>query len=324
MDVNIRIPAFEKLVDYAASGIGSVAGSMLAPWKARREATAGLIAAQGKTEELKLEAKAQAEAHRILVSPDTHTEREIKIGEKIKQRIQFQEEKRQRNIKRVVCLAADKLGDREVPNHEPDHDWTARFFNDVKDISSKEMQSLWAKILAGQVERSRSTSIRTLSILRNLDQATAELFKKLCSACISTGYGSEDQYHFLDTRVPSLGGNPNLNALKKYGFSYDNLNILNEYGLIISDYNSRYNYGSYVGTPCTRPFWFNYIGREWILLVASENAIPKEFWLDGVALTRSGRELFSVVDIDTIDQYTQDLKKFFEGKNMKMTERSGP
>ena len=31
MDVNIKVPALEKLLDYAASGIGSVAGPMLAP-----------------------------------------------------------------------------------------------------------------------------------------------------------------------------------------------------------------------------------------------------------------------------------------------------
>ena len=34
MDISLRVPGFEKLVDYAASGIGSIAGPMLAPWKA--------------------------------------------------------------------------------------------------------------------------------------------------------------------------------------------------------------------------------------------------------------------------------------------------
>ena len=40
VDVNLKVPALEKLVDYTASGIGAVAGPILAPWKARREAEA--------------------------------------------------------------------------------------------------------------------------------------------------------------------------------------------------------------------------------------------------------------------------------------------
>ena len=54
------------------------------------------------------------------------------------QRIQFQEEKRQSNIETVVRHAASELEDKHVEDHEPDHDWTARFFNDVQDVSTKE------------------------------------------------------------------------------------------------------------------------------------------------------------------------------------------
>ena len=93
------------------------------------------------------------------------------------QRIQFQEAKRQRSIEAVVQQAAFELGDRNVRDHEPDHDWTARFFNEVQDVSSEAMQALWAKVLAGEVERPNSTSIKTLSILRNLDTATAGIFR---------------------------------------------------------------------------------------------------------------------------------------------------
>lgn len=45
MELNIK--ALEKLLDHAASGVGSVAGSMLTPWKAGREAQAKQIAAEG-------------------------------------------------------------------------------------------------------------------------------------------------------------------------------------------------------------------------------------------------------------------------------------
>ena len=67
--------------------------------------------------------------------------------------------------------------------------------NDIQDVSSEKFQLLWAKVLAGEVERPGSTSIRTLSILKNIDQATADLFRKFYSACVVL----KD-----DARVPSL------------------------------------------------------------------------------------------------------------------------
>ena len=128
----------------------------------------------------------------------------LDIADVISQRIQFQEEKRQANIESVVRYAAKQLGDKSVADSEPDHDWTARFFSQVQDVSSEEMQSLWARVLAGQVEREGSTSVRTLQVLRNLDRATARLFRMFCSMCVFFPGGQEPA---IDGRVPSLGGN---------------------------------------------------------------------------------------------------------------------
>ena len=110
MDLNLRVPALEKLLDYAASGIGSVAGSMLAPWKARRDAEAKQIAVKGEVEAqriltegqsnaLQIIANAQSEARSMLVSPGSIVRGELDIAQTVNQRIQFQEEKRQRNYR---------------------------------------------------------------------------------------------------------------------------------------------------------------------------------------------------------------------------------
>ena len=208
-----------------------------------------------------------------------------------------------------------ELGDKDVANSEPDHDWTARFFSDVQDVSSEEMQSLWGKVLAGEVERPGSTSILTLSILRNLDQATASIFRKLCSICISIRL---DGNQFIDARVPSLGGNPSNNVLNDYGLNFDALNVLNEHGLIISDYNSWSNhYGLCIeivssGSESPRArLPFSLQGRYWILVSTTIRAENQEFRLSGVALTRSGRELSRIVDLEPMNKYAQALMKFF-------------
>ena len=233
MDYTLKVPAVEKLVDYAASRIGSTASYFFAGWMARRKADARLIAAEGEVKvqrvlaegqaaTIDIIAKAQASARSTLVGPDAAVQGEAVLGNLITQRIQFQEEKRQANIESVVKQAAMELGDGEVQNHEVDHDWTARFFNDVQDVSSEEMQHLWAKVLAGEVERPGSTSIKTLAVLKNLEKSTASLFRTLCSLCTSI---RPDGNSFLDARVSSLGGNVADNALKEYGLEFGKLNV---------------------------------------------------------------------------------------------------
>ena len=330
----MKVPAIEKLVDYTASGIGSIAGPMLATWIARREAQAKQIAAKGDIEEQKILAeghadkmrtiaKAQADARATLVSPDSIVQGELDIAQTVTQRIQFQEEKRQRNIGTVVEHAALELGDKDVSNSEPNHDWTARFFNDVQDVSSEEMQSLWGKVLAGEVERPGSTSILTLNILRNLDQATASIFRKLCSTCVSI---RPDGNLFIDARVPSLGGSPENNVLQDYGLNFDALNMLNEHGLIISDYNSWFDYKICIGISSSSPettmlrFPFSFQDRYWVLVSTTRRAENQEFRLSGVALTRAGRELSRIVDLEPMNTYAQALIKFFETNNLKMIE----
>ena len=186
VDVNLKVPALEKLLDYAASGIGAAAGPMVAPWKARQEAKARLIGSGAEADSLKLIADAQAEARRSLAAPDRAGHGVLEIDQRgIRQRIEFQERKRQANIASVVREAAANLGDREVPPHEPDPDWTARFFDGVQDVSSQDMQKIWSKILSGEVEQPGRTSLRTLSILRDMSQRDAEAFSALMEYRIS-------------------------------------------------------------------------------------------------------------------------------------------
>ncbi|MDE0300496.1 MAG: DUF2806 domain-containing protein [Candidatus Poribacteria bacterium] len=321
--MDVSIPALEKLVDYVASGVGSVAGPMLAPWKARQETKARLVNAKGRADELVIQARGQSTALQLIADAqekarEFEIQGQMSFNETVNQTIQFQAEKRQRNIKAVVNQAATELGDKNVPNSEPDHDWTARFFNEVQDVSSEGMQTLWARILAGKVERPESTSIKTLGILRNLDQHIATLFSRLCSLCVSI----ENE----DARVPSLGGDVGNNSLEKYGLGFGKLNELSEHGLIISNYTTWHDYINCIGRilPLNVPHRFripfNHQGRFWVLAPISGDTTVNNFKLFGVALTQSGAELLKVVDIDPVDNYTQDLIRFFNQEGLQMTE----
>ena len=185
------------------------------------------------------------------------------------------------------------------------------------------MQKLWGKILAGEVERTGNTSIKTLGILKNLDKAVATLFAKLCFTCVSI---RPDGRIFLDARVPSLGGDASNNALKEYGLDYGNLNVLNEHGLIISDYNSWYDIRATIGVgpegvpPALIRIPFSFQRKFWILVPATQRDLNKEFRLSGVALTKSGQELLRIVELEPEDKYALDLRRYFKQNDLTMTE----
>lgn len=181
MDVNlsVKVQGLEVLVKYVASGIGAVAGPMLASWRARREAQARLISAQAQADSVRIIADAQADAQLIFADSDSVQGVLETSPEGITQRIQYQERKRQANIFSVVQEAAQELGKKDVAQHEPDHDWAARFFASVQDVSSEDMRKIWAQILAGEVEKPGTTSLRTLATLRNLTSSEAEAFSEI-------------------------------------------------------------------------------------------------------------------------------------------------
>lgn len=331
VNVNVSVPFLEKLLQYAASGIGSVAGPMLAPLKARQEVKADKILAlgenqireiraEGKAKALQIITDAQAEAQRVYQLPAVQPP-EPSMTEAVEQRILYQEEKRQRNIQEVLGKAANAATNAEVLDQEPDHDWTARFFSSVQDVSSEEMQTLWAKVLAGEVERPGSTSTRTLSILRDLDQTTASLFRTLCSLA-STIFLPDGS--ILDSRVISLGGNASSNTLERFGLHFGRLNILNEHGLVISDYNSWRDYRSCIAIRIDGAWRvslpFMYQDRSWGLFPNEERESEEEFRVSGVALTASGSELAGVIDRVSVPAYDEALIGFFAEKGLTLTE----
>ncbi|MDE0002686.1 MAG: DUF2806 domain-containing protein [Rhodospirillaceae bacterium] len=316
VEITLKIPALEQLLNLTASGIGSVAGPMLARWRAQQLGKARQIAAAADATVLRIQAEAQSKAREALLPSGVQATGELDIGTAIEQRIQFQEEKRQANIVAVVAKAASQHEGREVEPSEPDHDWTARFFNEVQDVSSEEMQTLWARVLAGEVERRGSTSIRTLQVLKNLDQATARLFRNMCSRCV---YFPARRFPYVgDARMPSLGGNAASNSLREHGFPFNELNRLNEHDLIISDYNSWFSYTVGTGeSPVALPFEFQ--DGSWTLTPSAAGATNWDGKLSGVALSLSGRELAAVIDLEPAEVFGNALRAFFQRNGVSMT-----
>ena len=317
-----KVPAFDKLLEVMASGIGAVAGPMMATWRAKREGQARIIAAEADARVLAIRADAHRKAREGLLAVGSAASGEISLADRVHERITYQERKRLTNIQSVAAKAALQLDDREVPDTEPDHDWTARFFNDVQDVSSEEMQKLWAKVLAGEVERPGSISIRALGCLKELDRDTANLFARFCSACIFEVEGPSPGQDKMKGRVSSLGGQAAANSLEPFGFDFRALSRLSEHGLIIPAYDSRAIYrienagGSAVSPLPDLPVLFQ--GKGWLLGPEDGSSSIDRIQISGPALNLAGGELAGVLECEPMPEYAERLQTFLQGQNLRM------
>lgn len=89
-----------------------------------------------------------------------------------------QDVKRRANVETIAAEAADHMPE-DVSDHPVDEDWIARFFSHAQDVSGEEMQRLWGKILAGEVQTPGRFSVRTLDVLRNLSRTEAAAFAQI-------------------------------------------------------------------------------------------------------------------------------------------------
>ena len=99
-------------------------------------------------------------------------------------------------------------------------DWFTRFFEGAGCVSDKDVQEIWARILAGEIIHPSTYNLKTLDVLKNLDKASAELFKKICLGCIKV-----DGVLVL----PSYEAYPEFNQIR-----YESLLVLDELGLVNS------------------------------------------------------------------------------------------
>ena len=301
-DLNLKVPAIEKLIDYGATGVGAIAGPLLSPWKASREGKAKLIAAEtdAKVREihartdahaLKIIAEAQSEARAYLPSDsDVHGTLDI-TREGIAQSIEFQGRKRLANARAVLEAAADELGDKEVNDHDPDPDWTARFFGYVQDVSAEDMQKIWAKILAGEVESPGRTSLRTLDTLRNMIMREAAMFRDICDHIIL-----EDAL-FYDDSVKHL-----------VSLKYSNFLHLQDCGLITTTQNLVKEIRWHLAEEIV------YMLSVDAILVKRNPGAATPLKVPEIKLTAAGLELFQITQCRPNMAYLQAFAKFLNSQ----------
>ena len=161
-------------------------------------------------------------------------------------------------------------------------DWFVRFYEAVGNISDEQMQSIWAKILAGEINKPNTYSLRTVEILKNLSQQEAELFGKICSHCICMG-----QQLFL----------PHYDSyLEKCHITFGEVLYLSELGLISSDSMI------VLKMPIDMTPRILFVNRDLLITVSATDENNKEFQVRQFPLTGVGIELSTLVEESTTDE----------------------
>lgn len=152
IDLHLTEP-ITKLIETVGNGIGVIYEPKRILKKAKADAEALKVLAVAKAQAQEIEARAEARLHYI-------------------------EMRRQMNIEAIVRLAAGQIP-KEVSSQPVDQDWVADFFGHCQDVGNETLQSLWARLLAGEVANPGSFSRRTLYTVKLMSKDDADLFTKL-------------------------------------------------------------------------------------------------------------------------------------------------
>ncbi len=209
-------------------------------------------------------------------------------------RMLYQEMRRQHNIEMVVGQAYLDLDNLPPIVDEPvNSDWVTRLFDIVKDVSSEEMQLIWGKILAGEIKRPGSFSLRTLDTIRNLSQNDATTFQKILPFVIE-GDGSS----FVTSKS---------SIYSKYGITYDDIMLLDECGLIVSD-------GMISSTIKISHDSVIIHNKNYALLTEGVKR-EKSFTYGVHCLTNAGMELLSILEYESENKFFIDFVEWFFNEN---------
>jgi uncharacterized repeat protein (TIGR03899 family) len=221
------------------------------------------------------------------------------LSERTQDRITYQEEKKQLNLEKIIGAAAEELKNEEPVSNQPvDEDWTTRFFKYAEDVSNEEMQTLWAKILAGEVKNPKTYSLRTLEVLRNLSKDEAELLVKASEFCIKRVR--------LGDKIENLIYVPQSEEEKEsINFpTYAEFSLLSEAGLIQLGPFLNINYKTAQGGEQI-PF----ILGKYVLLMNRKPNSPA-FQLPVYVFTKTGNELLTLINTDASIPYINKIADF--------------
>jgi hypothetical protein len=227
------------------------------------------------------------------------------------------------NARQIVVHAVDELRIEPVLDRDDvqiSDDWLNIFEREAVEMSSEQMQRLFGKVLAGELRKPGSYSIKTVRTLAQLDNRVAALFLLLSNltSVLPAVDGSIE-----DARVICFGTKVKYGGLGLFGLDYDAVVLLQEHGLVIPEYDTGTSYSAAIidmEIDQCRPF--RLCGRRYTLAphLGVDAARFTQFHVSGLQLTTVGRELLDIVTLNEEQgkDYMAYLEHHFKGIGVDM------
>lgn len=201
------------------------------------------------------------------------------------------------NQNAIIELAIEQLS---KSNHAElvDDDWLSRFMDAAQHVSSKEVQLIWAALLARECNSPGTIPKTLLHTLSFIPPSLAKKFEEICSCNINP----HNPEVIIDYKNPQA----------RFHFGFDDLKELERHGLIF--------FGDAL------PF----SERAAKLLICKDNndgyvaeplkAAEKNINIGYVLLTEDGKQLCSILSIRTPDFFDAYIQEFAKHNDLKLTE----
>ncbi len=236
---------------------------------------------------------ANGEMHARLRSPEA-------LLARAQQRKLLEEVRQEQNIEDVIQIASEEVEHGECNDNPVDEDWISRFFSIVRDVSTEDMKIIWGKILAGEIKKPGSYSLRTLETIRNMSQNEAKVFESIAP------------YIFVLYNGCFLPNNKEI--LRKYHIPYSNIMLLDECGLINSDGMLTFSPELSVKTTCS------FHNGSDFLEIKGKSQERKATNINIYPLTKAGEELYNLLVVPNIpSDYMIDLAEWIYKGNPDIT-----
>ncbi|MGJ8691612.1 MAG: TIGR03899 family protein [Thalassotalea sp.] len=165
-------------------------------------------------------------------------EKQMPIADRASKRDRLIIQRQQHNLETIIAKAISYCDDENAVN-KADQDWFSSFIPLAENISNQTMQGLWAKILAGEISKPGSFSLKALTVFRNMSIRDAKQFAKICTLACHENPKKNYRIIFGASQQPSLfnlfdQSRQQLINLNTFGVSYGDILALAENNLIFS------------------------------------------------------------------------------------------
>ncbi len=250
-------------------------------------------------------AKHQALATQSGLTPtNVYNKSQMNINQRAQRRKQLSEARKQHNIESIMSLAMDYCSE-SASNEDIDPDWFNQFIQQAEEISSKLMQELWGKILAGEIARPGTFSFKSLTILKRMTNKEAIAFQHACQLGMTNRKDNSNQIIYGYYQQPGLlsffqPSKKQVINLGKFNMPYPKLLMLMDIELI---YHSEIESGelnkqefieySYLGTP--------------VKFTSKRNSIVLNYF----KFTQTGSELARLIRLSPSKPYLEEVETMF-------------